>query len=430
MATLTLPHKFQPRDYQLPLLKALDGGCKRAVITWHRRSGKDKVCFNYMVKRAFEKVGTYFYFLPSYTQAKKVVWDNIDNEGFKMLDHIPRELVVQKNKSELKIELKNGSVIQLIAADKFEESGVGTNPIGVVFSEYSINTPDVWNYVRPILKVNGGWAVFNFTPRGKNHAWNILQIARERSNWFSEILTVEDTGVLTKEDIEQEKQEGMTQDLIDQEYYCKFIDGASAFFKRVDENLWDAEPVEKINKFQLGVDLGKYQDYTVLTPFNINTFNVHEPERFNQIDWNLQKSKIENMYLRLGNPITYLDSTGLGDPIYDDLVERGMKNAVSFKFTNSSRMDLLNNLKLMIEQDKIKLPKNQGLIDELKSFQYVISPSGRISAEVPEGLHDDMVFSLALAVWQTPTNPQPLNVQSLRHLTKGGGEQIVTTSYE
>ena len=63
---IQLPHRFTPRDYQLPLFQAMDSGVRRAILVWHRRAGKDKACFNYMVKRAFERVGTYFYFLTEY----------------------------------------------------------------------------------------------------------------------------------------------------------------------------------------------------------------------------------------------------------------------------------------------------------------------------------------------------------------------------
>ena len=151
MEKLRLPHKFEPRDYQVRLLNALDSGIKRAAICWHRRSGKDKTCWNYMIRKAFEEVGTYFYFLPTFTLAKKVIWDNIDNDGFKMLNHIPNEIIKNTNSTELKIELINGSIIQLIGADTFEKSSIGTNPRGVVMSEYSINDPNVWDFIRPIL---------------------------------------------------------------------------------------------------------------------------------------------------------------------------------------------------------------------------------------------------------------------------------------
>lgn len=425
---ITVPHNFTPRPYQLPLLKALDNGTQRAVIVWHRRSGKDKTCFNYMVKRAMERVGTYFYFLPTYSQAKKVVWDNIDNEGNRMLDHIPKEIIKRKNDTELKVELVNGSVLQLIAADEFKDSGVGTNPVGVVFSEYSITDPEAWKFVSPILAANGGWAVFNFTPRGMNHAWNLLQQAKDNQKWFTEILTADQTGVFTKEQIEEERRNN-PQDFVDQEYYCKFIEGAGAFFRNVKSCLHAIKtPPNPRHRYQMGVDLAKHQDYTVITVFDLMEFRVVETERFNQIDWNLQKARIEAVYHRYFKPTIVMDSTGVGDPIFDDLVNRGISNIVSYKFTEHSRRDLLTNLQLLMEQSKIRIPDDETLKAELASMRYeIVGSSGKTAIRVPEGLHDDTVMSLALAVWAIPANPVPMP-GSLLHLTRNG--QTEQTSFE
>lgn len=424
---IIIPHRFNPRPYQLKLLKALDDGYNRALIVWNRRSGKDKTCFNYMIRRACEKVGTYFYFLPTYSLAKKVIWDNIDNDGFKMLDHIPKELVKSTNGTELKIELVNGSIIQLIGADEFKKGGVGTNPIGVVFSEFSITDPEAWKYVSPILAVNGGWAIFNFTPRGTNHAWELLQKAQQNDKWFTEILTVDDTQVLQGEALEEEKRNN-PQDFFEQEYYCRFIDGAGQFFKRFRENSIEEETeINPIHKYQMGVDLAKYQDYTVITVIDLNTFHVHKQERFNQIDWNLQKAKIEAMYLRYNKPLIYLDSTGVGDPIYEDLFKRGIR-VEGYKFTEQSRKDLLTNLQIKLEQDKIKIPESEILRNELSSFRYELTESGRIKIVVPEGLHDDTVFSLALACYNLPDNPLPMPY-SLRFLNKTQEDNEPQTSY-
>jgi hypothetical protein len=396
--TITLPHNFQPRPYQIPLLTALDNGILRAVIVWHRRSGKDKTCFNYMVKRAFQRVGTYFYFLPSYTQAKKVIWDNIDADGFRMLEHIPREVIKATNATELKIELKNGSIIQLIAADEFKQSGVGTNPIGVVFSEFSITTQEAWQYVSPILAQNGGWAVFNFTPRGMNHAYTLFQNAKDNPKWFWQLLTVADTNVFSAEALAEEKRNN-PQAFFEQEYYCKFIEGAGQFFRRISQNIYRGEREHFSHTFQLGIDLAKYQDWTVITPFCLNCFWALPQERFNQVDWNLQKSRIEAAALRCNNAHVVVDSTGVGDPIAEDL-QRTNLSVEGYKFTEITRRQLLDNLAVLLEQDKIKLPDDEGLISELQSFSFTLSETGKVKVGVPEGLHDDRVFSLALAVWQ------------------------------
>ncbi len=407
---IQIPHKFKPRDYQLPLLKALDNGVKRAVIVWNRRSGKDKVCFNYMIKRACEKVGTYYYFLPSYSQSKKVIWDNIDNDGFKMLDHIPKELTRAMNSTELKIELINGSIIQLIAANEFKNSGVGANPVGVVFSEYSVTDPEAWKFVSPILAVNGGWAIFNFTPRGKNHAWELLQKAKDNENWFKETLTVNETKVITKEALDEEVRNN-PQALIEQEYYCKFLEGASQFFKRINQCTYpEGTYLPEDGEFQLGVDLAKYNDWTVLTPFHLNHFIAYPQERFNQVDYNLQKAKIEAMARRFNNALIWPDSTGVGDPIVEDLTARGLNvgdEGKGFKFTETSRMNLLNNLAILMEQGKIKIPADEGLIAELESFQYSLTERGKIVVRAPEGLHDDRVMSLALSVWNAKEPVKP-----------------------
>lgn len=405
----------------------MDSGCTRAIWVVHRRGGKDKTCFNYTVKRALDKVGTYFYFLPTYSQAKKVIWDNIDSDGFRMLDHIPKELIRATNATELKIELVNGSIIQLIGADEFKKSGVGTNPIGVVFSEYSITSPDAWQYVSPILAANGGWAIFNFTPRGMNHAWELIQKNRENDKWFIEILTAEQTKSLSPEILAEEKR-NMPIDLFEQEYFCKFLDGAGQFFRKF-ELIDIIDKPEDIHSFQLGVDLAKYQDFTVLTPFNLNTFNVHKQFRFNNIDYTAQKARIEAEYYRHFKPLVRLDSTGVGEPIHDDLANKGL-NIDPYHFTEQSRKDLLTNLQLLLEQGRIRIPNDEILLGELRSFRYTLTETGRTKIQVPDNLHDDCVMSLALSVWNIPQLPLRPKVNSLFNLTSYREPQNANTSYD
>lgn len=219
---ITIPYNFTPRFYQKPFLKAMDNGLKRAVLVWHRRAGKDKTTWNFLIKRAFERVGIYYYFFPSYTQGKKILWDGIDKDGFKLLDHIPKRTRDGKpHETEMKITLINGSVIQLVGTDNID-SIVGTNPIGCVFSEYSIQDPKAWQFVRPILAENGGWAVFIYTPRGKNHGHDIFKVAQNSPEWFAQKLTVNDTKVLKKADIQRERDEGLSEEMIQQEYFCSF----------------------------------------------------------------------------------------------------------------------------------------------------------------------------------------------------------------
>ena len=218
---LILPHNFRPRNYQLPVLRALQDGIKRVIAVWHRRAGKEKTFINYSAHAAFQRVGTYYYVFPTYSQARKVLWDGIDKSGFPFMAHFPKEIVNRKNNSEMRLEFVNGSAFQLIGSDNID-SIVGTNPVGVVFSEFALQDPRAWDYLRPILRENDGWAAFDFTPRGKNHGYELYQMAKDNPEWFVSLLTVDDTGALTPEDIQAERDAGMSEELIQQEFYVSF----------------------------------------------------------------------------------------------------------------------------------------------------------------------------------------------------------------
>lgn len=228
MAQLTIPHNYTPRSYQLNILKALDSGIKRAVWIVHRRGGKDKTAINLVVKKMLERVGTYYYFFPTYNQGRKILWDGIDRDGFRFLDHIPEQLIARKDRTEMAVELKNGSILQIVGTDNIDRI-VGTNPVGCIFSEYALQDPKAWAFIRPILAENGGWAVFIYTPRGDNHGKTLFENAKKWDGWFVERLTAKDTPVFTEERLDQELRELVAEHgeaegraLFEQEYMCSF----------------------------------------------------------------------------------------------------------------------------------------------------------------------------------------------------------------
>lgn len=394
--TVDLPYQFKPRPYQLGFWNAVKEK-KRAIWIVHRRGGKDKTMWNRLIIKAIRKKGTYFYFFPTYSQGKKALWNAIDKDGMRVLDHIPRDLIRKKNDTEMLIELVNGSMIQIIGNENIDRI-VGTNPIGVVFSEYAITSPKAWDYIRPILAENKGFAWFNTTPRGRNHAWKLLQQAKNDEDWFWEIIPVSKTHAIDQRELDKEKVT-MPSDLYEQEYECKFIEGAGQFFTGIDRNIWSGDLSPEYGKsYSVGVDLAKFQDFTGITPLDHHTGCIGKPERFNQVDYNLQQSKIEAYARRYNDAKVIIDSTGVGEPVFDNLSSLGVI-VEPFRFTVRTRSDLLNNLRILIETDKIKLPNDPILLDELRSMQYTLTERGRIKVEVPEGTHDDMIMSCALACW-------------------------------
>lgn len=221
---IVLPYRYEPRQYQQDIWKAhFVDNIKRIVKIWHRRAGKDKNIFNMFIAATQESVGVYYYMLPTIAQARKVIYEGIDNDGMRFIDHIPDELVVHHDKGEMKWELINGSIIRLLGSDNYD-SIVGTNPKGIVFSEWALCNPISWDFFRPILKLNGGWAWFVYTPRGRNHGYQTYQVAKKQhgSKWYLSRLDINDTGLLTDEDVQDEINDGMDPDTAEQEFYLSF----------------------------------------------------------------------------------------------------------------------------------------------------------------------------------------------------------------
>jgi hypothetical protein len=231
MPEISLPNEWHPMQHQVPVWTNMQNGVRRAALLWHRRAGKDSFAINYLATVAHQKVGVYWHMLPTATQARKVIWNGVDRYGRRVIDQaVPPALREKTSDQEMFIRLKNGSVIQLVGSDNFD-SLVGSNPIGVVFSEYAIANPMAWAYIRPILRENGGWAVFISTARGRNHFYRLYDTNKDNPNWFCQTLTVDDTfredgtPIMTPDDIAEERREGMDESMVQQEYYCSWEGG-------------------------------------------------------------------------------------------------------------------------------------------------------------------------------------------------------------
>jgi phage terminase large subunit len=232
VSEIMLPYNYDPRTYQMPTWQYMEGDQegKRACVIAHRRWGKDLLAINTVAVKSQERVGLYWHLLPTYKQGRAIVWNGMTRDGRKFIDHFPKTLLDgEPNSTEMRVKFKNGSQYQVVGTDDIN-SLVGTNPIGCVFSEYSLHDPAAWEYIRPILLENGGWALFIYTARGRNHGFKLFEMARKNKKWFCEISKAGSDGtrredgrpVFSDEQIQEERDSGMPEEMIQQEYFCSF----------------------------------------------------------------------------------------------------------------------------------------------------------------------------------------------------------------
>lgn len=227
---IRIPNGWRPRHYQMPAWTAVEAGIKRHVLIWHRRAGKDDFALHRAAVSSFQRVGNYWHLLPEASQARKAIWEAVDETtGKRRIDiAFPMEIRETTKEQEMFIRFKTGSTWQVGGSDNYD-SMVGSSPVGITFSEYALADPNAWAYLRPILANNGGWAQFITTPRGRNHAAAMYEFAKREPGWFAQRLTVADTGAIPLHIVDQERRELAAERgdveanaIIQQEYYCSF----------------------------------------------------------------------------------------------------------------------------------------------------------------------------------------------------------------
>jgi hypothetical protein len=125
-----------------------------------RRFGKSYLSCIELLRGAINRPGeVYFYCAPTYRMAKDIAWKEL-----KRL--VPKTWIQAKNETDLRLDLINGSSIEL----KGTENAMalrGRSLAGVVLDEAAFMERDVWaEVIRPALADKQGWALFISTPDG------------------------------------------------------------------------------------------------------------------------------------------------------------------------------------------------------------------------------------------------------------------------
>jgi phage FluMu gp28-like protein len=313
--------------------------------------------------------------------------------------------------SERKAELPGGGWFQVRSADQPDSlRGEGLNR--VVMDECAFIAEAAWSEaIRPALSDRKGDALFISTPKGHNWFWRHWTKGEAgEPGWQSWRFPSLSNPFLDPAEIESARSD-LPERVFDQEYLAEFLDDAGGVFRGVrgaiDAGRRGPEPRGGERAYVAGVDLAKYEDFTVVSVLEVNG-SVRDGsarqvyvDRFNRMDWPLVVGRVKAACDRY-DAAALVDSTGVGDPIFEQLRKAGVR-ARPYLFTNASKEDLINNLSLMFERGRIRLLDDPTQTAELTAFQYELTPSRNVRMGAPQGMHDDTVIALALAAWQCGT---------------------------
>jgi hypothetical protein len=433
-ASVTMPHDWTPRPYQRDMWRFFERGGKRAFLLWHRRSGKDDNGLHYTATSAIQRPATYWYMLPQQNQVRKAIWDAVNpHTGKRRIDEaFPDRICKRKRTTDMVIEMVNGSMVHFVGSDGFNAL-VGSPPLGLVFSEFSLTNPSAWAYLRPILDENGGWALFNTTPRGKNHGWTMFRHA-QAAGWFVQTCLPTDTHVFTPAQLEEARAEYHAlygpedgEALYQQEYWCSF-DAAlvgsyyGAYMRDADKagriTSVPHDPVcPVITAWDLGID-----DSTVIWCVQIVGKEIHV------IDYYESSGRGLDHYAQwiTSRPYVYRDhllphdamarELGTGKSRIEVLLSLGLRNVQAVPVQGLA--DGINAVRALLPRCWFDASRCDTGLEALRMYRREYDEERKIYHDKP--VHDwsshacDAFRYLALGLVETREEPQRRKYQSLR----------------
>ena len=356
--------------------KILESTARFRVVMCGRRFGKSELSQVEIISNAIQGMNV-AYITPTYKLAKTFFE--------KLTQSLP---TFENNKSDLTIHFPNSGTVEFFTGERLDNLR-GRKFHLVVIDEASFipDLEDGWlNSIRPTLTDYQGRALFLSTPRGKNYFYSLYMKGGQK-DWDSFKFTTYDNPYILTSEINDAKAQ-LPNAVFEQEYMANPMENAA--------NPFGSEHINKCVKFistnepmYYGIDLAKSFDWTVIIGLDSNGDVCHY-ERF-QKDWLQTKETIKN--IRKHKHI-FIDSTGVGDAIVEDL-QKYFNDMTGFKYTSTSKQQLMESLASSIHKAEIGFPIG-AIKDELEIFEYLFTSTG-VRYSAPSGFHDDCVNALALA---------------------------------
>lgn len=255
-----------------------------------------------------------------------------------------------------------------------------------------------YSAIRPTLMDYEGRGLFLGTPKGRQFGFTTL-FARGmegRPDWQSFRASTRDNPYIPASEIE-EAQRDMPPAIFAQEVEgIPADDGGNPFGMEAVRAITRTTPLDADDPGHApvvwGWDLARAQDWTVGIALDAMG-NVVSVERWQLVPWSETVARIRQ---RTGDTPGWVDATGVGDPIVERLQEYGL-SITPFYFTHKSKQRLMERLATVIQHKEITVPLGP-ITHELETFTYEYTAGG-VRYTAPEGLHDDAVMALGLAVY-------------------------------
>lgn len=381
---------------------------QRSMIEWPgsvvafcgRRYGKTDGyvlrLFYWMVK----KPGLYWWVGLSWRSASlKRAWREVTKIARRILKALGLDARSHINNSSFEVRIPGLGEIWFRTADN-PSSLAGEGIMGAVVDEFSLMPEIVWTeYLEGTLLDHGGWAAFSGVPKGNNWASNLWRKAATRTNWLQVHATSYDNPFIERANIDAIRTDGNTSErFFRQEYLAEIIDDAGGVFRRIRE----CAVSEPLQGHQLGhtmiggIDWALDYDYTALSIVDATTKRLVHIERFNGVEYSLQRARIQATCERFRVSGVVAEENAMGAPNNAELRRAGLP-VRDFTTTNSSKAEIIESLAAAFENGLLAILPDDNLITELQSYEMERLPGGSVRYSAPDGVHDDMVMSLALA---------------------------------
>lgn len=355
--------------------RILESEARFIVVMCGRRFGKSELSQIKIITEAVQGKQI-AYITPTYKLAKVF---------FNSLIHT---LPFLNNKSDLKLSFPNGGNVEFFTGERLDN--LRSRKFHWVIIDEASFIPDLeqgWqNSIRATLTDYKGRALFLSTPRGKNYFYSLFM--KDEQGWESFKFTTYDNPYIDKSEIDEARTQ-LPEAVFEQEYMANPMENAANPFGSAHIRNC-IQPLSTREIVCFGIDLAKSTDFTAIIGLDSGG-NVAYFDRF-QMDWNSTKQTI----LQLPKKPMLIDSTGVGDPIVEDLQREG-RHIIGLKFTQVSKQQLMIGLQTAIQSRKIGFPDGH-IVKELEVFEYQYSATG-VKYSAPTSFHDDCVMALALA-WQ------------------------------